>query len=89
MLGGRGSSKRDRSLRANPVSLTMNRESVWRILLAIKSDTNPAASTHEKMKLSPSIALTISFGGCDGLRTSQLLLMCVSPSPVKGAGIPS
>ena len=55
-----------------------------------KIDTNPAPNTHEEMKLSPPIGLIISFGYCNGLRMSQLLMMsyrmCVSPSPVMGGG---
>ena len=62
------------------------RGSVWRLLLAISSDTNPAPTTHEEMKLSPSIGLMASFGDCNILRVSQLMMMvsrmCKSPSPV-------
>ena len=43
------------------------RESVWRLLLAINSDTNSASSTHEKMELFPPIYLTISFGNYNRL----------------------
>lgn len=55
-----------------------------------KIDTNSASNAHEEMKLSPPIALIISFGYYNRLRMSQLIMMsyrmCESPSPVMGGG---
>jgi hypothetical protein len=74
-LGRIENRKVDRVFRANPVSLTMNRESgygirgsVWRLLLAVKSDTDSASSTHREARLSPPVGLIISLGNYNRLR---------------------
>ena len=54
------------------------------------SDTHLASTTHEEMKLSPSIGFVIFIDYYNGLRMSQLIMMnyqmCESPSLVMGGG---